>query len=72
MSGFNKIFCTYNQGINKTGLQPVSRSVERVHYLGGWSRGSRAWKKIAKKPVERKKNAKHFRKILIENFEQKT
>ena len=24
---------------NKTGLQPVSRPVERVHYLGGWSGG---------------------------------
>ena len=22
---------------NKTGLQPVSRPVERVHYLGGWN-----------------------------------
>ena len=27
---------------NKTGLQPVSRPVERVHYLGGWSRGSKS------------------------------
>ena len=23
--------------LNKTGLQPVSRPVERVRYLGGWS-----------------------------------
>ena len=25
--------------LNKTGLQPVLRPVERVHYLEGWSRG---------------------------------
>ena len=27
-------------GLTKTGLQPVSRAVERVHYLGDWSGGS--------------------------------
>ena len=26
--------------INKTGLQPVSRSVEWVHYFGGWVEGA--------------------------------
>ena len=31
--------------VNKTGLQPVSRPVERVHYLGGWSGGLFWWKK---------------------------
>ena len=25
---------------NKTGLQPASRPVERVHYFGGWVEGS--------------------------------
>ena len=25
--------------INKTGLQPVSRPVELVHYFGGWVEG---------------------------------
>ena len=29
---------------NKTGLQTVSRPVERVHYLGGWS-GGLFWQK---------------------------
>ena len=28
--------------LNKTGLQPVSRPVEQVHYLGGWSGGSKS------------------------------
>ena len=26
---------------NKTGLQPVSRPVERVHYFGGWVEGEK-------------------------------
>ena len=30
-----------NLSNNKTGLQPVSRLVEWVHYLGGWSGGSK-------------------------------
>ena len=32
-------FIYTNTLTNKTGLQPVSRPVERVHYLGGWSGG---------------------------------
>ena len=28
-----------NISINKTGLQPVSRPVECVHYFGGWIEG---------------------------------
>ena len=27
---------------NKTGLQPVSRPVERVHYFGGWIEGAKS------------------------------
>ena len=27
--------CSLYNTVNKTGLQPVSRPVERVHYLGG-------------------------------------
>ena len=27
---------------NKTGLQPVSRPVEQVHYFGGWVNGSKS------------------------------
>ena len=29
-------------GTNKTGLQPVSRPVEQVNFLGGWSGGSKS------------------------------
>ena len=27
---------------NKTGLQPVSRPVEQVHYFGGWLEGAKS------------------------------
>ena len=27
---------------NKTGLQPVSRPVEQVHYFGGWVKGTKS------------------------------
>ena len=36
-SGFNSQFIT-----NKTGLQPVSRPVELVHYFGGWLEGAKS------------------------------
>ena len=29
--------------LNKTGLQPVSRPVEQVHYLRGWRVGGILW-----------------------------
>ena len=37
-----KIFIFVNVSIiiNKTGLQPVSRTVEQVHYFGGWVEGA--------------------------------
>ena len=28
--------------MNKTGLQPVSRFVEQVHYFGGWVEGEKS------------------------------
>ena len=36
---------------NKTGSQPVSRPVERVHYLGGWSGGSSLFDAMAVQTV---------------------
>ena len=31
-----------NNNSNKTGLQPVSRPVEQVHYFGGWVEGTKS------------------------------
>ena len=31
---------SYNHKVNKTGLQPVSRPVELVHFFGGWVEGA--------------------------------
>ena len=28
--------------LNKTGLQPLSRPVEQVHYFGGWVEGAKS------------------------------
>ena len=33
--------CYLKIGINKTGLQPVSRPVEQVHYFEGWGVGAK-------------------------------
>ena len=41
-AGQNVEHCTLLLVYNKTGLQPVSRLVERVHYLGGFSGGSKS------------------------------
>ena len=36
----NVLYCRQpNACYNKTGLQPVSRPVELVHYFGGWVEG---------------------------------
>ena len=35
---------------NKTGLQPVSRPVEQVHYYGGWVEGAKSlWCRFGEK-----------------------
>ena len=40
MSDFHEIVTNPIAEHNKTGLQPVSRPVELVHYFGGWVEGA--------------------------------
>ena len=39
VDGIKKDVLLNRNNINKTGLQPVSRPVELVHYFGGWVEG---------------------------------
>ena len=32
-----------DEEVNKTGLQPVSRPVDQVHYFGGWVEGAKSF-----------------------------
>ena len=57
-----KIVVLCPQSLNKTGLQPVSRTCEQVHYFGGWVEGAKSLCALKSRTLNA--NTNNFKKKL--------